>query len=128
MLQFAQDDTSAELILTLTEKVTLDVPYYLFVFTHVTTKDAVSFVKAVADDQSLYQSRYNQFTINPSVVFDEQPTGMWNYTIHEQEDDENTDVANTTSVLEYGKLILDRATAYAPTQYNSATSYKAYNG
>jgi hypothetical protein len=128
MLQFAQDDTSAELILTLTEKVTLDVPYYLFVFTHVTTKETVKFVKAVADDESNYQSRYNQFTINPSVLFLDKPTGMWNYTIYEQQSAVNTDVGGSGAVLEYGKLILNRATAYAPTQYNSATSYKAYNG
>lgn len=128
MLQFAQDDTSAEMILTLTEKVTLDVPYYLFVFTHVTTKETVKFIKAVADDQSLFQSRYNQFTINPSTVFLNKPTGFWNYTIYEQESAVNTDVSLAGAVLEYGKLILDRATTYAPTQYNSSTTYSAYNG
>lgn len=81
MLEFKQDDTSAILIVTLTEKVTITNPYYLFVFTHVLTKAVVSFIKSEAQDESDYPERYNQFTINPAVVFLNKPIGEWHYWI-----------------------------------------------
>jgi hypothetical protein len=128
MLQFKQDDTAAEMILTLTEFVTLAMPYYLFVFTHVETKNIVAFVKAEADDESDYPQRYNQFMINVATVFANQPTGEWHYKVYEQESSTNINPALAGSVLEYGKLILDRAAGFTYDQYKSSTSYKAYNG
>ena len=128
MLEFKQDDTAAVMILTLTEFVSISTPYYLFVFTHVTTKDVVAFVKSEAGDESEYPQRYNQFTINASVVFDGKQSGEWHYKVYEQASDINIDPAAAGAVLEYGKLYLDRATEFAYTQYNSATSFKTYNG
>jgi hypothetical protein len=128
MLQFDQDDTTAEMILTLTEFVTIPAAYYLFVFTHVETKNIVAFVKAESDDESDYPQRYNQFTIDAADVFEDQPTGEWHYKVYEQASAVNTDPDLSGAVLEYGKLILDRATEFAYAQYESTTSYKAYNG
>lgn len=128
MLQFKQDNTAAVMILTLTEFVTLTPPYYLFAFTHVTTKDVVAFVKAEADDESEYPHRYNQFTINASVVFANQKSGEWHYQVHEQVSAVNINPAASGAVLEYGKLLLDRETEFAFTQYDSATTFKTYNG
>ena len=113
------------LVLTLTEKVTLTTPYYKFVFTHVLTGEEVSFVKSVLDDESGYQSRYNQFTIDPSVVFADKPVGEWHYKVYEQEEADSED---TTSLLEEGKMIMDRAEEFSMTQYDSDTTFKAYNG
>lgn len=128
MLQFKQDDTAAVMILTLTEKVTLPTPYYLFVFTHVTTKDQVKFIKAEIDDESEYPERYNQFTINAATVFEDQQPGEWHYKVYEQASSSNTDPAAAGIILEDGKLYLDRATDFAYTQYEGTTSYKTYNG
>jgi hypothetical protein len=128
MLQFRQDDTAAEMILTLTEFVTLATPYYLFVFTHVETKNVVAFVKSEADDESDYPQRYNQFTIDAADAFEDQPTGEWHYKVYEQESSTNTDPDLAGGLLEDGKLTLDRAIDFAYDQYNSTTSYKAYNG
>lgn len=128
MLQFKQDDTAAAMILTLTELVSIATPYYLFVFTHVTTKDVVAFVKAEADDESLYPARYNQFTINPSVVFANTQPGAWHYKVYEQISPVNINPALSGAVLEYGKLILDRAVDFSYTKYDQATTYKTYNG
>jgi hypothetical protein len=128
MLQFKQDDTTAVMILTLTEFVTLAMPYYLFVFTHVETKRVVSLVKAPADDESGHPQRYNQFTIDAADVFEDQPTGEWHYKVYEQESSTNTDIDLTGDLLEDGKLILDRSTEFGYSQYNSETTYKAYNG
>lgn len=116
------------MILTLTEFVSLPTPYYLFVFTHVETKNIVAFVKSEADDESDYPQRYNQFTIDAAVVFLDQPTGEWHYKVYEQASSTNTDPSLSGGLLEEGKLILDRATAFEYTQYESETSFKAYNG
>lgn len=128
MLEFKQDDTAAVLILTLTELETLTAPNFLFVFTHVLTRDTVAFVKLGSDDESSFPDRYNQYTINPSVVFAGYPIGEWHYKIYEQASASNLDPALSGSVLEYGKMILDRAIEFAYEMYNSPTSYKAYNG
>lgn len=128
MLQFKQDDTAAVMILTLTEKVTLATPYYLFVFTHVTTKDQVKFIKAEIDDGSDYPDRYNQFTINAATVFDDQQPGEWHYKVYQQESAVNLDPALAGIILEEGKLLLDRATEFEYSMYEGTTSYKTYNG
>lgn len=127
MQQFAINETSYEMILTLTEKQTLVNPNYLFVFTNATTKSTIKFVKLNSDDESLFKTRYNQFTIDPSVVFNGQNTGDWFYQVYEQESTTNTDPTNLNE-LENGKVIIDRATEFSYTQYNQQTIYKAYAG
>lgn len=128
MLEFRQNDTTAELVLTLTEKATLQAPYYLFVFTHVTTKEVVAFIKSFVEDESAYQRRYNQFTINPSVVFADTQPGEWHYRVFEQESAVNEDPDSSGAVLEYGKLMLKRATDFSYNKYDSPTQYQVYNG
>ncbi len=127
MLEFKQDDTAVHIILTLTESVTISNPYYLFVFTHTATKDVVAFVINSTADLSLYPERYNSFLINPSVLFNGYQVGEWQYGVYEQAGAVNLDPTGLTN-LEYGKLYLNRATEYAPSLYDAATSYKIYNG
>lgn len=128
MLQFDQDNTATELILTLTEFVTINTPYYLFVFINVTTKDQVKFIKAEIDDESEYPQRYNKFTINAADVFNGQLSGEWHYKVYQQSSATNTDPDATEGTLEYGKLILNRATEFSYTMYEQSQSFKAYNG
>lgn len=120
MLEFKQSDTSIPLILTLTELTTEFEPDYYFVFTHVLTKDTVTFTKFNSDDESDFRSRYNKFTIDPSVIFLNKQPGEWHYKVYEND-------ANGT-VLEYGKMMLLRATDFAFTKYESSNSFKTYNG
>lgn len=127
MLQFKQSDTSAKIILTLTESVTISEPYFLFVFTHVLTKEVVKFIKSSPSDESNFQARYNQFDINPSVLFLDKPIGEWHYKVYEQLSSTSTDESGLNA-LEYGKMILDRATEFSFKKYNGTTSFKAYNG
>jgi hypothetical protein len=127
MLQFKRSDTEATIILTLTENVSLESPYYLFVFTHVLTKDVVVFVKSDVDDQSGYKNRFNQFVINPSELFEGKQVGEWHYIVYEQQN-ENTDTALTGEIIERGKLMLERETEFVFNKYETATSYKTYNG
>lgn len=128
MLQFRQNSTSADIIVTLTEKVTIVEPYYLFRFIHVLTKDEVTVIKATADDLSAYPDRYNKFNINPSVVFALKQPGEWFYKVYQQDNNSNTDPDATDGMIEQGKLMLDRATDFSFTEYETATAYKVYNG
>lgn len=128
MLQFRQNDTAVAIILTLTELVTLPEPNFLFVFTHVVTKNVVSFVKTTPDDQSAYQDRYNEFLIDPAVVFAGQQPGEWHYKVYEQTDPVNINPALAGGQLEAGKMILERSADFAYALYNSPTSFKTYNG
>jgi hypothetical protein len=128
MLEFKQDDISAELILTLTENVSIQNPYYLFVFTHVLTKETVAFVLSTADDESFYTERYNMFTINPAVLFAGKQPGEWHYAIYQQAGSDSIDVALTLGELENGKMMLLRDVDFSFAKYESETSFKTYNG
>lgn len=126
MLQFSQSDTSVNIILTLRELISLSNPNYLFVFTHVTTKEVVAFVKLYGDDQSAFPDRYNSFNINPSALFS--TPGEWHYRVYEQSSNNNTNPALAGAIIETGKMILDKAAAFAFTQYAGSTTYKTYKG
>ena len=128
MLQFKQSDNAAVLTLTLTENVSLQDPYFLFVFTHILTKTKVKLIRSTGGDQSYYPGRYNQFTVNAATEFLNAPIGQYNYKVYEQLSSTNTNELMTGAVIEYGKLILNRDTAFAFTKYNQAQTFKAYNG
>lgn len=128
MLKFRQNDTSAAIVLTLNEMVTIPGPYYLFVFTQITTKDIVAFVLAPSDDISLYGWRYNEFIINQSILFSGKQASEWNYVVYQQASSTNTDVTLTSGILEYGKLRLDRPVDFAFTNYDTPTVFQTYNG
>lgn len=128
MLEFKQNDTAVDLILTLTENVSIANPFYLFVFIHVLTKDVVSFVLNSAEDESFYTERYNRFTINPAVLFSGKQPGEWHYTVYEQVDGVNVSPLLSGEMLEFGKMILDRDVEFSFTQYQSPTTYQSYNG
>ena len=128
MQQFKQSDTAAILIFTLTENVTIADPYYLFVFKHITTKAEIKFIKYITQDESLTPIRYNQFTINPSVIFFNMAIGQWNYKVYQQVSSTNTDATLSGSILEYGKMKLDRAVAFTFNAYKQAQTINAYNG
>jgi hypothetical protein len=122
MLHLQQGQTSQNIVLTLQELQTLTEDYlYKFVFTHGTTKQVVTFFEGPQDDISTYPSRYNEFVINTADVFADRPPGEWLYQVFETDLDEVVTVE-----LENGKMYLLETTAFAPTLYNPATSYIAY--
>lgn len=125
MLELHATSISDKIVVTLTELQTLVAPNYLFVFEHVTTKDVVAFVAPA--DESGYPYRFNQFSINTSIVFHNSPDGYWIYTAYEQTSSTSLDPAGLHA-LEYGKMILYGETEFAYSTYDQPTSYKAYNG
>lgn len=128
MLQLQINQASEKIILTLDELKTLDEPNYLFVFTHVLTKQQVSFVRLRDEEESSYPSRFNQFSVSTSTVFANKPVGEWHYSVYEQESEDNTDTELSTALIEQGKMMLLPAAEFEQTKYDQPTSFKTYNG
>lgn len=126
MLELTKGQTSERIIVTLNELKTLTSPYYLFVFTHVTTKDQVKFIAGA--DLSAYPERFNQFEVNTQELFGEFLKGEWHYNVYEQASNVNLDPANSTGLVENGKLSLNDSTDFNYQTYDIPVTYKAYNG
>ena len=119
------------LILTLTEKVTIASPTFLFKLTNDLTRESVLFLSA---NLSSYKDRYDKFlitetsgTINASSgVINLNPTGYWKYQIFEQASTSNLLESATGSMVENGKIkVIGTDTTF--TVYNPTTrKYKGY--
>jgi hypothetical protein len=117
-----------ELIVTLTEKQTLTVGYYLFIWTHYTTKQVVTKIYNFTEDTSDYQNRFNNLPLNTNTVFASKPIGQWIYKVYEQSSDTNVDPDLTLTELETGIMTLHPATEFSFTEYTETTTFKSYNG
>lgn len=97
------------LIFTLSEKVTLTNPYYLFSFKHQVLMSSVNFI---ASDVSGFPTRYNKFLITETTgtvnltsgVVSLPETGFYEYAIYEQTSSNNLDISNTSGLLEIGMV------------------------
>lgn len=97
------------LIFTLSEKVTLTNPFYLFSFKHQVLMSSVNFI---ASDVSGFPTRYNKFLITETTgtvnltsgVVSLPETGFYEYAIYEQTSSSNLDISNTTGLLEIGMV------------------------
>jgi hypothetical protein len=127
MLLFNLGQSSETITVTLNEKRTLTSGYYLFVFTHILTKQVVNKFYNFLDDDSAFPDRYNSFEIDTATVFVDRPNGQWIYQVYEQASSSNTDVTGLTEV-ERGIMQLDPVTPFAFVKYDTATNYSAYNG
>ena len=87
------------LVFTLTEKVTLNNPYYLFSFKHQVLMSSVNFI---ASDVSGFPTRYNKFLITETTgvtnltsgIVSLPETGFYEYAIYQQASSSNLNVAN----------------------------------
>jgi len=127
MLRLTLGQTAEFLIVTLNEKRTLDAGYYLFRFTHQTTKEVVSKIYNFSEDESDFQDRYNKFPIDTDTEFQGKVTGLWGYNVYEQASNSNTDPTGLTEV-EQGLLKLLPATEFSFEEYSGTTNFKVYNG
>jgi len=125
LLNFGQ--ASEFITVTLNEKRTLDNGYYLFRFTHQTTKQVINFIASFLTDDSDYQDRYNRFEINTASVFGSAPVGLWTYNVYEQASAVNTNPEGLTEV-ENGIMQLEPSSEFSPTEYSPSTSFTAYGG
>ena len=73
------------------ESTTIENPYYLFVFTNVSTKVEYKINVNSADDTSEYPERINVFNFNTITLFASAQAGQYAYEVYEQSSSTNTD-------------------------------------
>lgn len=92
--------TSKSWYLTLTEKVTISNPYFLFVFTNRTTSVETAIILT---DVSTHTERYNQFDVTEGSTFT-LDAGEYEYQVYAQTSSTNTDPSLSNELVESGVL------------------------
>lgn len=92
--------TSKSWYLTLTEKVTISNPYFLFVFTNRTTSVETAIILT---DVSTHIKRYNQFDVTEGTTFT-LDAGEYEYQVYAQTSSTNTDPSLANELVESGVL------------------------
>ena len=86
--------------MTLTEKVTIPNPYFLFVFTNRTTSVETAIILT---DVSTHIERYNQFDVTEGTTFS-LDAGEYEYQVYAQTSSTNTDPSLANELVESGVL------------------------
>lgn len=120
-------NTTTTFVLTLTEKVTIATPKYLFHFKNIVENKNYYCIIA---DTSTYTRRYNDFSfvegtldaINGKLILG--AGGQYEYFVYEQSSTTNLDTTTLTdALLETGYMVLDRGN----TTYNQHTIIEQYS-
>ena len=127
-------NSTAKVVLTLSELVTIDAPaYFLFEVISDDTKVSTFFT---AEDISTNACRYNEFdiTLTGGVtdatigLIDLELNGYYKYQIYQQADQFNLDPNQASGIIEYGKVYVKGELKPVATSYteNEENTYKAY--
>jgi len=119
--------TQSETIVTLTESTTIENPYYLFVFTNVSTKVIIKINVNSAYDTSEFPERANIYNFNTITLFSTAQAGQYSYDVYEQASSSNLDPTGL-NLVECGKMNLLPATNLTQNGYEPETTYKGYSG
>ncbi len=117
--------TANTIILTLTEKVSIADPVFLFVFISDQTRQTYS---CIAADSSEYTYRYNEFIITESNSPNHLEGGIslptpgdYHYFVYQQTSDTNLDLGLSSGLLKNGKLVVLSADGATNNTYDSET-------
>lgn len=116
---------TSRIVVTLFEKQSIGAPYFVFVFTNITTREDVIYAPSLIADISPSKGRYNEFLI-PMSLFTGRASGQWLYKVYESPI-ATVEVAGL-KVLENGKMVLISASTVSLTGYESAITMTGYNG
>lgn len=126
MLLYTKNSQSDTLV-TLTESTTLVDPYYLFIFTNVSTKVEYKINISSSSDSSVYPDRINVFSFNTITLFANAQAGQYSYEIYEQESSSNLD-PDGLNLVECGKMLLQPEINLIKKGYAPTTTYTGYSG
>ena len=118
--------TTANLVLTLTEKQTIVDANYLFVFTSRSTNDVVSYVFSNGADISTNRTRWNEFELVVNDLFENESEGWWGYDVYEQESTTNTNITGLDK-LESGLMFLTDNVTPTNTIFSQEVKFKLYD-
>ena len=130
-MQVIIKNSNSVLVFTLSEKVTLTNPYYLFSLKGQTEMNPINFIVA---DTSDYIERYNKFLVTEtsgtqtltSGVVTLGDAGFYEYAIYEQTSSTNLEIVNTTSLLEIGLIKVVGPTGTVQAYDNQSKTYITY--
>lgn len=114
--------TANELIVTATEKVTIDNPYFLLHFKHQATNKEVAMIVA---DTSMHPLHYNTFTFTEGTDLDLE-SGMHVYRIYAQTSSNNLDPTLADEEVERGLAWAYTNVADSTPEYSMDSTVKAY--
>ena len=120
-------NSQSDTIVTLTESTTLTNPYYLFVFTNVSTKVQYKINVNSTSDASAYKDRFNEFSFNTITLFATAQAGQFSYEVYEQASSVNLNPSGL-NMVECGKMLLLPATNLIKQGYAPTVTYKGYGG
>jgi hypothetical protein len=120
-------NSQSDTLVTLTESTTLTNPYYLFVFTSVSTKVQYKINVNSTSDTSLYPTRINVFSFNTITLFATAQAGQYSYEVYEQASSVNTNPSGL-NLVECGKMLLQPENNLIQQGYAPTTQYKGYAG
>ena len=120
-------NSQSDTIVTLTESTTLTNPYYLFVFTNVSTKVQYKINVNSTSDSSAYKDRFNEFSFNTITLFATAQAGQFSYEVYEQASSVNLNPSGL-NMVECGKMLLLPATNLIKQGYAPTVTYKGYGG
>ena len=129
-----QQNTVNEAIFTLREFTTIDNPYYLFEFISQDTNESKLFTGL---ETSTNVNRYNKFNIELTSgaedlldsVIKLPIKGFYTYNVYSQVSATNLDIANTTELVETGKVYINDAVNPVKKSYVGGNNSKVvYNG
>jgi len=113
-----------KVVVTVTEKVTLAIPYFLFRFVSDATNVEYTFLMA---NTSLYKDRYDEFSLIEGTTVTLNPNGFYHYYIYEQASAINLDYTLAGALLEVGKVDVVSTTITEPiTQFTAENEYKTF--
>ena len=117
----------SETIVTLNESTTITNPYYLFVFTNVSTKVEYKIIVNSTSDTSSFPDRANIYNFNTITLFSTAQAGQYSYEVFEQASSTNTNPTGL-NLVECGKMLLNPAANLIQQGYEPTTTYKGYAG
>jgi hypothetical protein len=117
----------AETIVTLNESTTIANPFYLFIFTNVSTKVEYKIIVNSASDTSEYPERANVYEFNTITLFQNAQAGQYSYEVFEQSSSTNLNPSGL-NLVECGKMLLNPAANLIQQGYEPETTYKGYAG
>ena len=121
MIHLIKGQTNS-VVLTLSEKCTLNSPNYLWICKSRNTNETISFVILGSADVSTSQTRYNKFNIVTSNYFASSTNGEWTYMIYEQTSTSNLNPSLATGLVEKGQFSLNDSSEFSFNTYNSANN------
>lgn len=122
MIQLTKGLTQ-NIILTLTEKATTASPIFLFVFTNRSSNEEIKFIKLNNQDISLYQERYDKFTIVVDDYFSNSLAGQYTYNVYQNSSTTNLN-PNGLVLLENGIMELIDSPSIEYKQHTTNDIYK----